>query len=527
MKKIIFLIFVLILPVLAQDNRNVELPDFVIIGKRKTQLPTKEKLKVAGSIFTDEYLKPAIPLDYLKISDFKNINIEIPNNAENNKLNGRLDFGLGFYTWPEVELMISKSFKNSYLITDLYGINEREYTKKSGVNNLKINALYNLFIPNDYDFLPNSKMSLGGGYDRKISNFFASKFENIQNHSRTTHNLYFSAALENKNYDNFQFSINYNQHFLFLDNIKNKDYENILKFNFFPSVKIYDFILQDDFDYKNQSFFSNDSLLSDTYLLDNTFKLKYNISNNFALMLGIYSSAYQGEKIFVRPHISYNWRIDDYLWFKGEYSPRKNLLTVNDILQQNFYASLNEKTILNTQTYSFKFALDYQYYKYLQNIFAININKYKKFYYYSYNDSLANYDLINTKASEFNIQNTLIYNTLYYGLLTSIIDLNIVKDDNNKKIPFIPLLNIQFIYQYNYGNFTFEPNVNIAIKNYTDLKNNENKNFIDLGIKTSYKFAQNADIFIKFNNITNSKNYLYNYYLQKKFEVLGGLIYKW
>ncbi len=528
MKRIIALLIFVNLFLIAQDNNQVELPDFVIIGKRKAQLPTKEKIKPQGSIFTDDYLKPAIPLSEHKITDFKNLSLEFQKESKGNIFNNRFEFGLGFYTWPEVDLIMSKVFKNSYIMARIFGNNEREYISKSGVNQLNASFKYNYLIPNDYDFLPGSQIFLKTEYDRKISNFFASKYDDVKKESRTIHNFYIDAGWEHKYYDNFQFLFNIKQNLMFLNNIKNKSYENNLYFDFNPSYKISDVTLNNDLSYSATSFNQEDSLVSDNTIMNNTFYANYEFNQDVAIFAGVFLSKAKEPKLFARPHLGFIWRTMDRTWIKLKYTPVQKMYTTSNILENNLYYSLNEKSILETQNSAYNFTIDYQYYNFLQNLFSVSYIDYKNYSIFKYNDSLATFELNNAKVKQLTIENTTIYNTGYYGIFTSNLKFNFIKTKDGDKVPFIPFFTLNLFYNYElFKNFYIEPKASLQLKILSDTSQKQSLNNFDLGIKFYYKLGNKLDVFVKFNNIIDNENYYYYYYRQRKFEILGGITYSW
>lgn len=528
MKRIIIILCIVNIYLLAQDNNQVELPDFVIIGKRKAQLPAKEKIKPLGSVFTDDYLKPAIPLSQHKITDFKNLSIELQRDQLGNNFNNRLDFGLGFFTWPQIDLFISKTYKNSYLITKLFGNNEREYVDKSGVNELNILAKYNLFVPNDYDFLPGSQLLFSAQYDRKITNFFASKYNDVKDKSRTIHNFDLNAGWDHKYYDNFQFLFNVNQNLLFINNIKNKSYENNLIFDFSPSFKFSDITVNNNLYYQATSFYEKDSVIADNTLLNNNFYLSYDIDQNISLYGGAFISKSKETKLFAKPHLGLTWKVLEKTWLRVNYIPTQKLLTSKDLLDKNLYYSLNRKSTLLTLSSSLNFSIDYQYYNFLQNLLTFSINNYFNYPIFKYYDSLAIYDVENISAKQFAIENTTLYNTDYYGIFTFKFMFNFIKTKDGKKIPYTPIFNMNIFYNYQlFKDFYIEPNLNINYKVYSDTSFTKSKNFASLGLKLYYNLTKNLNFYVNFNNVTNKENYYYYFYRMKKFEIIGGLTYSW
>lgn len=100
--------------------------------------------------------------------------------------------------------------------------------------------------------------------------------------------------------------------------------------------------------------------------------------------------------------------------------------------------------------------------------------------------------------------------------------------DSSTKVPYLPILNTKFVYQYNVNeNFYTNLSLNYFGSKFADIQNKvELPAYINLGLDVNYRFNDKMNLFVKFDNILNQEIYIWNKYKERGLFVSLGLTWQ-
>lgn len=529
--KNIFILLVVSTIAFSQNNKEVELPDFVIVGKKKVQLNNQQKPKIQTSIITQSFMNQEVGTDQLKLSELSYpISNDIILEKPSEKFNGKIDIGVGMYSWPDADMSITKEFKHSMLMGELIGLNEREYIKNSGQNKLSAQLGYSYFIPTDYAFLPGSKLLLNTSYERDIYKFFGATDSAVKSKDRNIYNFGIGFGLESRFNENFKFALYGNQHMLYLDNMSDNNYESNFDAKLDMEINFLSLVFNSNTIYKKQGLLHSDSLLFNLNFIKTKLSTKVDFERNMYFELGAMVSKADSEKVHFRPQLAYGINLSNTVWMRLSYEPQQEMNSLLDFLSQNRYINFDNVYNVQTENNKFEFSINYQYYRYFQILSKISYAKVRKMPYFLMPDSAGQFQLSRTNADDIEFRNQLLFHLGPLGMLYGDVNLSFIKNDDGKYLPYYSMLSANIYYKYDINNsFTIEPSMVFRSSAYKDLENKlpKTNNFINFSCKFSYKFSNNVDLFLCGNNLIDYKNYYYDIYREKKIEALAGFTYKW
>jgi len=301
------------------------------------------------------------------------------------------------------------------------------------------------------------------------------------------------------------------------------------------NFNILDANFEDKFAFKlqtvSQSIGKINSTLFTTSFGANRLVYNHKLNSNLIVSGGIYMAGGEAINFFIMPHISTAYRLNEQLSLFLTYTSNYKMLTMSDILLANRYAEFkNTYNLLTKEINKIIINSNYEIDKYIQIYTTLSYSRVHDQLYFNDIDTNRIFEIGKTKANVYNIKTELLFHNGPFGMFYGSINLNFVKQLNGKYLPYYPVFNSSLSYKYNITNkLDIEPGLTINVKSYSDIENNKSEKSlcVDLNAKAIYHFAKQVDLFCKIENIVNHKNYYYNIYREKPFDILVGLQYRW
>ncbi|MEG8945879.1 hypothetical protein [Rosettibacter firmus] len=528
MKKFLFILLIANICLFAQsEQKSVELPDFVILGRQRIDVPTisKNKPELVGIVSEDFLLPKYSPEELpLLISNFPKPVIPVIDDLDNSFF-GNVNFGLGRYTYPLGELNLNKMLNYYLLHVKVWGTNIKEYIPFAGYNVSGISIDNNFFVSTNSNLLPGSEIKLNGIYTRDSYHFFGSNSpDSIRNTGKSSFNFSFT-----NNYNKWvNAGINLKANFL---NIRENNFKEKLLFGsgYFES-RIQRFLIGGNFIYQKQILTNNLSGIDsyNNYLVEGYSKI--NALKNIILKLGVSYSSTDNDN-FISPFASANIKINNELAFNVEFNPHSEFLTISNFLERNLYITTNDSldNVFMKVPIDLNASLKYEYknqmilkiwsaYKSIKNYPYFEDNKQKGFFNVYTQDNIQSYEL----------GTDILLNSSIYGFIDATFRLSSIKNEDNKYIPYKPLYNFNITYGYN-----FPINIGINIKYnfmkhyYADLNNSKLiPDYHNLSFGINYNIS-NLSFKADFHNILNRSNFVFDGYQEKLFDIILGVEYRW
>lgn len=526
MKKFFITLFIFNIALFAQtDQKNVELPDFVITGRQRIDVQTVEKRKpdLIG-IISEEFLMPRYSPEELPLLISVVPKPIIPSVDDlNNSFFGNLYVGLGKYTYPAGELHLNKSIDYYLLHADVWGSNLKEYIPYSGYNSSGVNVENNLFVSTKSDILPGSEIKLNGKYFRDSYKFFGSNSpDSLRENFRTSGNFSFS--------NNYNKWINSGLNFqLNLLTIKNGLKEKLLSSSGYFEAKMSKLIFGTKALYKKQFLENNLSGIDNySYYELQAYSKLYSLKN-VVLNFGINYS--KNNDNFLTPFASAEVKLSEGLIFKTDFIPHTEFYSISDLLDKNIYMKNDSlDNVFMKIPLDFSLSLKYDY----ENLLSLKLwSAYKKINNYPYFEDRIRKGFFNVYAAEevksYSVGTNVLLKSSYYGFLDFSFMMNQVKDYNDNYIPYNPIYQMNISYGYD---FYFGLGIKIKYKfykdYYADIKNNKlMTDYNDLSVELIYAIFKSLSLRADFHNIFNRSNFVFDGYQGKPFDIILGIEYRW
>jgi len=527
MKKIFITIFIANIILIAQtEQKDVELPDFVITGRQKIDVQTVEKKKADFiGIVSEDFLMPRYSPEELPLLISAVPKPIIPSVDDlNNSYFGNIYVGLGKYTYPVGELHLNKSMNYYLLHADVWGLNIKEYIPYSGYNSSGVNLENNLFVSTKSDFLPGSEIKLNGKYFRDSYKFFGSLAQDsLRENFRTN--------------GNFSFSNNYNKWInaglnlqVNLLTIKNSLKEKLLSGSGYFETKAKQFTLGTKALYKKQFLENNLSGIDNySYYELEAYSKLYSLKN-IILNFGVNYSKNNDDKFF-SPFASAEVKLYNGLTLKAEFTPHTEFYSINDLLNKNIY--MNNDSIDNVfmkVPFNLNASLKYDY----ENLLTVKLwGNYRTINHYPFFEDRIKKGFFNIysvdEVKSYSIGTDILFNSSFYGFLDFSFMINQVKDKSDNYIPYNPLYQLNISYGYN---FYFGLGFKIKYKFYKDYyADSMNKKLIpdyhDFSASLMYDIFKSLSLRADFHNIFNKSNFVFEGYREKPFDIILGIEYRW
>lgn len=530
-----FIIFILFFSSLiyAQQNPNVELPDFIITGTDVIAVQGAQKVAPEFvSTISEEFFKPVFSPEELEIKDLSSPLISELNVLDSlNFLRGRLDFGAGIYSLPIADLYYLLPFDGFLFNGRFNGENHRAHEEDS--ERYLINGGLNLLYTTDNkgEFLPATQLRLNGEFGST-----SYKFYSVSNPlKRTLNQGNFSFGVSNLMIRQFNFDLRIIDD---LSSVNEELYnENILTFKGFSRIKFSSFNIAASAEYKKQFLnINNTPANTPNFNVDDFFTVRptagFNISDAVKVSGGItYSTS--GDKSFTAPYASGSIKLNKFFSLFGEYSPKAEFITSNNLLDVNrYFEPQNFYNFFFKKRNSFTAAAKFEYDKYYQVNAGIKYFDSPDYPFFADDSAAAGrFMLLNADANSFSVFADFLFHIGPFGIMYSDIEFSNTKADAGGFIPYHPQIKATALYSYEF-NFGLTPQISLIYvsKSYTDLPNTESEiinNYFDLGLKFLYKIVPDFYFTAEFSNLLNQEVKYWKGYKEAPFDVIAGFRYLW
>jgi hypothetical protein len=526
MNKIIFFVSLLLtyFSTFAQQQQSstVQLPDFVITGKDVVNVQKAKSIPPDFiPIVSEQFIKPVFPTESLPI---KEVQTPIKGSLDSiDSLNfsyGRLDAGMGFYSLPSADLTFANPFKNGLLEAFFNGFSQRAYVSQSDQYKLNGGANLFLFVNNNSNFLPGTKVSFHGDYKTTGYKLFASDNPFFKrNYNRGIAYV----GIDNNLGKNFIFNAKATDESA---NYKNENFtENLFDLSGAFKLSLPYFNVSSDIDYKKQ-FITND--------LNNNSKFSYlalrpsigvEFSKVFKASFGFNYDKIDTDFSF-SPYLGIGVNIDQGISLYAEYSPNANFLEATHFADINpYFRAQKFSNIFMKENSEFNVAMKYEYFTYFEIDGGIKYKSSDNYPYFTDAAEKGIFDVRTTSANNFTAYINLLFHRGPYGYFYATGEFSDTRDSAGFLLPYYPKVKASLNYGYNFvDGFNAEINLNYNGGVYSDLQNtNYIKNYINLGLKLSYSIQSNLDLTAQLQNITNNKNYFWKGYQELPFDLTGGI----
>ena len=521
---LIVLSTILIFP--QEKNPNVELPDFVILGRDVVSVRKVEKQSPNFiPIISNEFIKPSYKPEQLNVVDVSNpVESDLSLLDSTNFRKGFIEVGAGRYQLPAAEISYAFPFTRGIIHGGVKGFNQTKYIDNSERTLLEGSLDFAYTLPTDLEALPGTKFSLNGNHTKNDFKFFGSIDPTRKRNLNIGHA---SAGVQNLYMKDFIFDLNGGGDFTYLDNEKFN--EAVYYGNGFARIKLNNFGLGIKAAYKNQNL-TTDSISnynSDFFFIRPTASLK--IFNKIFLEAGLtYSES--GSAKLTALYASAGAEISKNLVLLAEYSPEAEYLTNGKFMQMNFYYDQNNLTrIFFKKKNKIKAILKYEYGTYYQIDGGMEYFSTDYMPYFINHSQSGFFNIAQTDAKSFNLFLDLIYHPGPFGYLYARFDYFDLRNSDSKKIPYSPDFKADLTYGYN---FTNELNGEVKLyyfsDRYADLENTGERKlpgFFNIGANVTYTFERNFGVFFELMNILNVKKPIWEGYQEKPIDVVLGIRY--
>ena len=509
--------------IFSQDeNPNVELPDFVILGRDVVSIRKVEKIKPDFiPTISSEFLKPTYKPDQLEVTGISNpigSDLSLLDSANYNK--GYIELKAGRYQLPSGEISYAFPFARGILHGSVKGLNQLDYVDNSDKQFLEGVIDFAYTLPTDLGAFAGTKFTLSGDHSNNIFKFFGSS---DPGRKRTLKIGNAVIGVQNLYMKEFNFDLKAGSDFTYLDNEKFN--EALYYGKGFAKVKFSDFGLGIKALYQNQNL-TTDSVSnfnSDYFFIRPTASLE--IFNKIMLETGFTFSG-SGNQKFNALYVSIGAELMKNLTLLAEYSPQGENQTAGYFLQNNYYYNQQDLTrIFLKKKNKITAALKYEYGTYYQIDGGIEFFKADNFPFYYNPNSDGFFEVGTTDVNSYDYFLNLLYYLGPYGYLYAHFDYLDVKNSDNQKIPYFPDVKANLTYGYYFlTDWKGEAKLYYISEKYTNLDNQKKlPSYWNLGLKISYEFEPNIGVFFEINNVLNTSRYIWEGYKEKPIDLALGI----
>lgn len=526
----IIILFAIPLTCFAQIKKlsdpSIELPEFVITGVEHITLPVVQKSKAElVSILSKDFVRPAYSPEELQISEISNpVQKEATLRDSLRIFNGMIRLGAGIQTIPTAEITFGKPFTSGLFWGKAWGKSERQYEKNAGVSSAGIDVITSFFIGNNSDFLPGTKIQIGGNYNLESYNFYVPDTLYFKRNSQLG-NLHLNiSSLMN---ESIKFDTKLNDDIFYLKD-RNLN-ENLFSVGGFLQTGLKDFSIASVVMYKHQNVrYDSLSKMNNNFFYINPFIL-LNISDLIKIRGGL-TYAHSGSNNFFAPYGFAAIKFGDKLTLYGELNPKVSFLSISDLSQINrYYNPANQQYIFLKEKMNAKAAFRYEYEKYFEIDVGMSFTDYDNYVYFTNEIRSGEFNLKTSAAKKFSGFFNFLFHTGPNGLFYGDLVVENIKDYFNYFIPYSPSLKSTLAYGYQFkSGLRIDTKLYLASACYADLLNTKKVNeFADVGIRAEYEIYRDIRFYSEISNLINHKNYYWSGYPEKPFDIIFGIDYRW
>lgn len=526
-KFIIFFFFISCILFSQQEQKSIELPDFVITGRQSVEVqPATKKKPELLKILSQEFFTPQFTPDELPLLISSPINKIVPSISAGDDYNiGKVYLGAGRYTLPVGNFLISKSFDNVFLSAGLWGSNIKEYIPNAGYNASGANFNSTFFVNTDSDILAGTIIKLDGNYWRDSYKFYGSFNPSFE---RKTNRGNGSLSIRN-NYNNiFNFGLRLDADFTSIleSNLK----ERVLLGEGEAEIKIGNMYVGGKGLFEKQIVDKNlggiDSY--NFYLLDGFIKLIP--TSNINLILGIETAGLSNNSFF-SPFGLLHLKLAEGLTVDINFKPHAQNFMIKDFLRENPYLKYGlTDNVFREVKFDLSGIIKYEYEKLFALNFWANYSKIDNFHFYEDTIPFGFFDLqtINGVKSFSAGINLMVYPN-QFGFFNGQFKFQNVKDSNEMYVPYNPTYFANLSYGFNLTNgLGLKLKYIFADNSYSDILNKVKlSSYHNLSAGVFYEMLKNLSLSADFQNILNQSNFVLKRYQEKPFDIILGVEYRW
>ncbi len=526
--KTIFLFLAFVITSYSQEEGKssaaVELPDFVITGKDVVKIKKSEKLNpFLISTFSEKFVLPTYSPEDIPVKE-----ISLPVRDDLNLLNshnffkGYISGAIGFYSLPDLGILYTSPIENGIFRTKLNGIYNRQFVDNS--DNYKLSGGANLIYWTDINssFLPSTQFRLNADLSTKGYKYYGS---NDPTEKRSITNLFGNFNIKNEYNSSFLFKINVSNNFTTSGEENFKENHIDLRLNTLLRLSFINIGFSGNF---NTVFLSND--ISNHKEL-NYFLLRPTAGFQFTSLakgsFGFTISKTSMDKS-IMPYAELSVKLSDNVTFLGEFNPTAELLTPAHFLSKNPYFDIAKSTnIFFNKSLQYQISAKYEYQRYFEISGGFKSFSSDSLPYF-YEKEKGKYSLKFSDVKSITPYINFNFFPGHYGFFFGELEVNPAQNDTGKTIPYFPSFKVSANYGYIFSEvLTSSLNLTYFGSSYADLNNfNKINSYVNLGLSLSYNFDKEFDFFVKFENLLNNSNYIWNNYKEKPFDILLGVKYK-
>lgn len=510
-----------------QEQKSIELPDFVITGRQSVEVqPAIKKKPELFSILAQEFFTPQYSPEELPILFSSRPQKIVPAISAGDDYNsGKLFIGGGRYMLPVGNFSLSKSFDNVLLSTGLWGSNTKEYISNAGYNASGANFNSTFFVDTDSDVLAGTIIKLDGDYWRDNYKFYGSFNPTYE---RKTNRGSGSLSIKNDYYGIFNFGLKFNADFTTI--VENNIKERVLSVDGGLGFKLGNMTVGGNGIYTKQIVDNNIGGIKNYnfYLVDGFVKLIP--TNDINLILGIETAGLSNNSFF-SPFALLHFKMSEGLSFDLNFKPHAQKFTIKDFLLENPYLRYGlTDNVFREAKFNLNGAINYEFDK----LFAMNVwgnySRIDNFHFYEDTIPFGFFDLLKINGVKLLSAgiNLIVYPN-QFGFFKGEVKFQDVKDSNGKYVPYNPsyLANLSYSHKLTTElGFKFE--YTFADNSYSDILNKVKLNsYHNLSANISYEVIKNLSLSVDFQNILNRSNFVLKGYQEKPFDILLGAEYRW
>ena len=509
-----------------EQNQTIELPDFVITGKRNVDIQSVPKSKadlipiVNKEFFIPKFSSDEVPLLSLESGFSNKYKYQFPDDY----FTGRLRLGGGNVVLPDGEFFASANIQNFKLSGKVWGSRITDYLPYSKYDESGAAINNTIFFDTKSSFLPGSIINIGGKYFRNAYSFYAAG--NLYPERKTTKGT-INFEFENRfqNYLNFDFQLS-------IDNIGINESglsETLLNGRGDVFFRYSDFQIGGDFDYKLRKYDDNFLNYSDQFI-SLTPVIKFAPSTRLSIAGGLTINSDFDGATFLPYGLARFEFADGFLAF-AELSGKSDFLSIKDFLSVNRYF---DPSGINGVFRKNKFGLSAGLRFQLKDIIDISLkssyNRFNSFPYFGNSTNLGKFE-IRTKDSidKLSFELAGMINSPLMGRLSANLGINKITDKNGFYLPYSPKLKGMLKYDYQFSNmFSGGISYDLLSDYYTDELNLiKMKDFHNFGIHFNYYMIESIELSASVNNLFDNNNYYWQNYLEQPLGVSLNVIVRW
>ncbi len=508
----------------GRTSTGVELPDFVITGKDVVKIKKSEKLNpFLISTFSEKFVTPVYSPEEIPVKE-----ISLPVRDDLNLLGSEIFYkgyiagAVGFYSLPDLDILYATPIENGIFRTKLSGFYNRQFVDNS--DNYKLTGGADLLYWTDINssFLPGTQFRINTDLSTRGYKFYGS---NNPTTKRNYNHLFGNINIKNEFNSSFLFKINLIDNYTYLvgENFR----ENLIDLNMNTLLRLAFVNIGFSGNYKNVSI-SNDT---SNHKEPSYFLIRPTAGFQFtSLAKGSFgfTISRSSQDRFIMPYAELAVKLAPNFTFLGEFNPTSEFSTPADFFSRNPYFDVVRSTnLFIKKSMQYQVSVKYEY----QRFFEINGG----LKYFS-SDSLPYFyekekGIYSLKFSDIKSLTPYVNFNFFpgpFGFFFGSLEFNVALNDTGQTFPYMPALKLSANYGYTFSEvLTTYLNLIYAGKTFTDISNNNKiDNYINLGLSLAYNFDQRFDFFVKFENLINNSNYIWNNYQEKPFDIVLGVKYK-